>query len=77
MSTYIIFYLVVPVLASIMEAFSMFVNIMSTERHKVPQVYFRRRAEIWRPKNISARSGLAWYATVLDEENIAVLKQLY
>ena len=28
-------------------------------------------------KNISARSGLAWYATVLDEENIAVLKQLY
>ena len=74
MSTYTIFYLVAPVLASIMEAFSMFVNIMSKERYKVPQVYFRRRAEIWRPKNISARFGLAWHATVLDEENIAVLK---
>ena len=38
--------------------------------------YFRRRAEIRRAENISPRLGSAWHATVLDEENIAVLKLL-
>ena len=36
--------------------------------------YFRRRAEIRRPENISA--WLGWQAFVSDEENIAALKQL-
>ena len=39
--------------------------------------YFRRRAEIRRTENISVRLGSTWYATLLDEESIAVLKQLY
>ena len=41
------------------------------------QAYFRRRAEARRAEIISARLGSAWYASVLDEENVAVLKQLY
>ena len=41
------------------------------------KAYFRRRAEIKRAENISARLGSSWHASVLDEENIAVLKQLY
>ena len=36
--------------------------------------YFRRRAEIRRPENISA--WLGWQTFVSDEENIAALKQL-
>ena len=40
-------------------------------------VYFRRRAEARRTEIISARLGSAWHASVLDEENIAVLKKLY
>ena len=41
------------------------------------KAYFRRRAEARRAEIISARLGSAWHASVLDEENIAVLKQLY
>ena len=41
------------------------------------QAYFRRRAEARRAEIILARLGSAWYASVLDEENVAVLKQLY
>ena len=39
------------------------------------QAHFRRRAETRRAENISARLRSAWHACVLDEENIAVLKQ--
>ena len=41
------------------------------------KVYFRRRPETKRPENISARLGSAWHASVLDKENIAVLKPIY
>ena len=41
------------------------------------EAYFRRRAETRRAENISARFGLVWHVSVLDEENIAVLKQFY
>ena len=41
------------------------------------KVYFRRRAEARCAEIISAPLGSAWHASVLDEENIAVLKQLY
>ena len=41
------------------------------------KVYFRHRSEAKRDDIISARLGSAWRASVLDEENIAVLKQLY
>ena len=44
---------------------------------KARKAYFRRRAETRRAENISARLGSAWHASVLDEENIAVLKQFY
>ena len=49
----------------------------SFRRLRVTKVYFRCRAESRRAENISARLGSAWHASVLDEENIAVLKQLY
>ena len=39
--------------------------------------YLRRRAEGRRPHIISARLGSSWYASVLEEENIGMLKQLY
>ena len=39
--------------------------------------YFRHHAEARRAEIILARLGLAWRASVLDEENIAVMKQLY
>ena len=38
---------------------------------------FRRRAETRGADNISARLGLACHTSVLDKENIAMLKQLY
>ena len=38
------------------------------------KAYFRRRAEARRAEIISARLVSAWRASVLDEENIAVLK---
>ena len=41
------------------------------------KAYFRRHAEARRAEIISARLGSAWHASVLDEESIAVLKQLY
>ena len=41
------------------------------------KTYFRRRAEARRAEIISAQLGSAWHASVLDEENIAVLKQFY
>ena len=41
------------------------------------KAYFRRRAKARRAEIISARLGSAWDASVLDEESIAVLKQLY
>ena len=41
------------------------------------KAYFRHRAETRRAEIIPARLGLAWHASVLDHENIAVLKQLY
>ena len=41
------------------------------------QAYFRRHAEARRAEVISARLGSAWHASVLVEENIAMLKQLY
>ena len=39
------------------------------------QAHFRRRAETRRAEDISVRLRSAWHACVLDEENIAVLKQ--
>ena len=45
---------------------------------KLPtKVYFRRRAEGRRAEIISSRLGSDWHASVLDEECISVLKQLY
>ena len=44
---------------------------------EIAKAYFRRRAETRRVENILARLSLAWHASVLDKENIAVLKQLY
>ena len=41
------------------------------------KAYFRRRAEARRAEVISASLGPPWHASVLGEENIAVLKQLY
>ena len=55
--------------------FALFTNILKI--YELPKTYFRRRAETRYAENISARLGLAWHASVLDEENIAVLKQLY
>ena len=42
-----------------------------------PSAYFRRSAESRRAEVILARFCSAWRASVLDEESIAVLKQLY
>ena len=39
--------------------------------------YFRRHAEGRRADIISVRLGSAWYASVLEEENIGMLKQRY
>ena len=39
--------------------------------------WYRRRAEGRRGEIISARLGSAWHVSVLDEQSIAVLKQLY
>ena len=36
--------------------------------------YFKRCGEARRAEIISARLGLAWHVSVLDEENIAMLK---
>ena len=55
--------------------FGLFTNILKI--YELPKTYFRRRAETRYAENISARLGLAWHASVLDEENIAVLRQLY
>ena len=41
------------------------------------QVYSRGRVEKWHVWNVLARLGSGWHATVLDEENIVVLKQVY
>ena len=41
------------------------------------RAYFRRCAETRRAENISVRLGSAWHASVLDKENIAVLKKLH
>ena len=41
------------------------------------KAYFRPCVEARRAEIISARLGSAWHASVLDEENIAVLKQFY
>ena len=41
------------------------------------KAYFRCRAAARRTENISARLGSVWHASILDEENIVVLKQLY
>ena len=41
------------------------------------KAYFRGGAEGRRAEVISARLGSAWHASVLDEENMAVLKQIY
>ena len=54
-----------------MYPFLAFVNIV------LFKTYFGRIAEARRAENISARLGSACHASVLDEENIAVLKQLY
>ena len=43
----------------------------------VSNVYFRRSAEVRHAEIISARLGSTWQASVLDKENIAVLKQFY
>ena len=55
--------------------FALFTNILKI--YELPKTYFRRHAETRCAENISARLGSAWHASVLDEENIAVLKQLY
>ena len=55
--------------------FSLFTNILKI--YELRKTYFRRSAETRCGENISAQLGLAWHASVLDEENIAVLKQLY
>ena len=39
--------------------------------------YFRCRAQTRHAENSSARLGSGWHATILDEENMALLKQLY
>ena len=61
-------------------------TLREQERNKIKQykskeqfdkAYFRRRTEARRAEIISARLGSAWHASVLDEENIAVLKQFY
>ena len=44
---------------------------------QISKAYFRRPAEARRAEIISARLGSTWQASVLDEENIAALKQLY
>ena len=49
-------------------------NLVATQYFKA---YFRRRAATRRTENISARLGSVWHASILDEENIVVLKQLY
>ena len=56
---------------------SCFLANNSDESTQISTVYFKRCAEIWCAENISARLGSAWPATVLDKENIAVLKQRY
>ena len=40
------------------------------------KAYFRRRVEASSAEIISTRLGWAWHASVLDEKNIAVQKQL-
>ena len=52
-------------------------QLPATTLSRGSEAYFRRRAETRRAENISARLGSAWHASVLDEENIAVLKQFY
>ena len=37
--------------------------------------YFRQHAEARRAEIISAQLGLAWHTSVLDEENISLLKK--
>ena len=44
---------------------------------KEPKAYYRCRAEARHAEVISAWLGATLHASVLDEENIAVLKQLY
>ena len=41
------------------------------------KAYSRRRAEVRRAEVISARLGSAWHASLLGEESIAALKQIY
>ena len=41
------------------------------------KAYFRRLAETRRAENISAQLGSVCHASALDQENIAMLKQLY
>ena len=43
----------------------------------ISQAYFKCRAETRRVKKISVRLSLAWHASVLDGENLVVLKKLY
>ena len=55
----------------------LFTTVNSHSKLLLTKAYFRRRAEKRRAENISARLGSAWYASVLDKENIAVVKQLH
>ena len=41
------------------------------------KAFFRRRAEARRAEIISARLGSTLHASILDEENMVLLKQLY
>ena len=60
----------------IMQFWERFIGL-SQGNNNDSKAYFRCRAKIRRgAENISAWLGLTWHDSVLDEENIAVLKQL-
>ena len=51
--------------------------VFQYSQSRVIKAYSRRRAEARRADIISVRLGSTWHASVLNEENIAVLKQFY
>ena len=53
------------------------IDLSGEGQPKEPKAYFRCRAEVRHAEIISAWLGATWHASVLDEESIAVLKQLY
>ena len=53
------------------------IDLSGEGQTKEPKAYFRCRAEARHAEVISAWLGATLHASVLDEENVAVLKQLY